>query len=321
MGSILGIGAGAGFVSALLFAVITTANPLAILLYLVAPLPILLAALGWNHRAGLAAAATGSGILALAFAPAVGLVFAASVALPAWWFAYLCLLARNNPDGSVEWYPLGRLLVWIVSLSAALTLVGAIMIGGDYANFVKAFERAVLLIEQINPNTFEGVSGDARTRQVEDLARLFATIAPPISAALSVGTSVLLAWTAARIVKASGRLPRPWPAIPDTALPGWALAAFGGAAAGALVLSGYPGLFFRSVAAALLMAYCLQGLAVIHVVTRNLAGRGGILTAAYLVFFIMPGWPAVLFALVGMSDAIFGWRARRGAAPPANPTP
>ncbi len=319
MGSILGIGAGAGFVSALLFAVITTANPFAILLYLVAPLPILLAALGWNHRAGLAATVTGASVLALAFAPAVGLVFAASIALPAWWFAYLALLARPNAEGTMEWYPLGRLLFWIASISAALTLVGAIMIGGDYASFVKAFERAVLLIEQINPNTFEGVTGDARSKQVEDLARLFAAIAPPISAALSVGTSVLLAWAAARIVAASGRLPRPWPFIPDTELPGWALAAFGGAAAGALVLSGFPGLFFRSAAAALLMAYCLQGFAVIHVLTRNVAGRGGILTAAYLVFFIMPGWPAVLFALVGLSDAVFGWRARRKGTPPAKP--
>ena len=52
MGSLLGIGAGAGLVSALLFAVVTTGNPLAIILYLVAPLPVLLAALGWNHRAG-----------------------------------------------------------------------------------------------------------------------------------------------------------------------------------------------------------------------------------------------------------------------------
>jgi hypothetical protein len=319
MGSILGIGAGAGLVSALLFAVITTANPLAILLYLVAPLPILLAALGWNHRAGLAAAVTGAGILGLAFAPAVGIVFAVSIAAPSWWFAYLALLARTNPDASVEWYPIGRLLFWIAALSSALTLVGAIAIGGDYASFVKAFERAVLLIEQINPNTFEGVSGDARTKQVQDLAQLFAAIAPPISAALSVGTSVLLIWAAARIVAASGRLPRPWPFIPDAELPGFALVAFGVATVGALVLSGFPGLFFRSAASALLMAYCLQGLAVIHVLTRNVAGRGGILTAVYLVFFIMPGWPAVLFALVGLSDAVFGWRARRRAAPPATP--
>ena len=50
---IVGIGAAAGLVSALLFAVITTGNTIALLLYFVAPLPILLAALGWNHRAGM----------------------------------------------------------------------------------------------------------------------------------------------------------------------------------------------------------------------------------------------------------------------------
>jgi hypothetical protein len=320
MGQILGIGAGAGFVSALLFAVITTANPLAILLYLVAPMPVLLAAMGWNHRAGIAAVVAGAGTLALAFTPAVGLVYAASIAVPAWWFAYLALLARTAPDGTVEWYPLGRLLVWIAGVSAALTLLGALMIGGDYATFVKAFERAVVLIEQINPNTFEGVAPDTRNRQVQELAQLVAAVAPPLSAALSVGTGVLLIWAAARIVAASGRLPRPWPAISDVELPGAALAGLGVALAGSVFLSEFAGLLFRSTAAALLMAFCLQGLAVMHVLTRGVSGRGGMLAAAYLTFFILPGWPAVLYALVGLSDTLFGWRARRRGTPPVPPT-
>jgi hypothetical protein len=106
MGSILGIGAGAGFVSALLFAVTTTGNPLAIVLYFVSPLPILIAGLGWNHRAALAVALVGGLILALAFTPLAGGVYAAAVALPAWWFSYLLLLARTE-NATTEWYPLG----------------------------------------------------------------------------------------------------------------------------------------------------------------------------------------------------------------------
>ena len=50
------VGAGAGLVSALLFAVVAKATPLALLLFLLAPLPVLIVALGWDHRAGLVAA-------------------------------------------------------------------------------------------------------------------------------------------------------------------------------------------------------------------------------------------------------------------------
>ncbi|MGH6806373.1 MAG: hypothetical protein ACREEJ_05895, partial [Ensifer adhaerens] len=70
------VGIGAGLVSALLFAVVITGSPLAVLLYSAAPLPIFIAALGWNHRAGLVATAAGAiaGMIALSFA--AGLNFA-----------------------------------------------------------------------------------------------------------------------------------------------------------------------------------------------------------------------------------------------------
>src|SRR3954447_5886619 len=128
MRSSIAIGAGAGFVSALLFAVVTTLNPLSFVLYLVSPLPILLAALGWNHRAGISAALLGTACIGLTFAPSAGLVLAPSVGLPAWWYAYLTLLAKSDGE-AVEWYPLGRLLAWMAIISAVLTVLGAIVLG------------------------------------------------------------------------------------------------------------------------------------------------------------------------------------------------
>ncbi|MCP8940253.1 YybS family protein [Alsobacter sp. SYSU M60028] len=322
MGTLLGIGAGAGFVSALLFAVLTTGNPIAFALYFVAPLPVLLAALGWNHRAGLIAALSGAAMVGLAFGLAPGLLYLVSIAAPAWLFAYLLLLARS--DGATEeWYPLGRLLLWIVGVSAGLTLLGALMISTDYDGLVAGFaERVVPLIERMNPNAFEGLAADDRTATVTDLARLLAAVALPISTALSVGSSIALLWLAARIVRASGRLPRPWPAIARTEIPRIGLALLGVGIVGGLVLSGFAGLFARSVAAAALMAYCLQGLAVVHVLTTGVAGRGGILSAVYITFFILPGWPVLLYALAGVADSLFGMRARKLAgSTPSPPTP
>ncbi|MDP3383730.1 MAG: hypothetical protein Q8S47_10435, partial [Phenylobacterium sp.] len=89
------VGIGAGLVAALLFSVVITGSPLAVLLYSAAPLPILIAALGWNHRAGLYAAGTGALAVSVALTLPAGLAFAAIIALPAWWIAYLALLARS----------------------------------------------------------------------------------------------------------------------------------------------------------------------------------------------------------------------------------
>ncbi|MFN3673995.1 MAG: hypothetical protein ACK4VM_18990, partial [Bosea sp. (in: a-proteobacteria)] len=88
------VGIGAGLVSALLFAVVITGSPLAVLLYSAAPLPIFIASLGWNHRSGLVATAAGAIAVAIALVPSAGAAFAVIIALPAWWIAYLALLAR-----------------------------------------------------------------------------------------------------------------------------------------------------------------------------------------------------------------------------------
>src|SRR3954452_17723956 len=113
------IGIGAGLVSALLFGVVITGSPLAMLLSVIAPIPIFIAALGWNHRCGLIAAGAGALAVGLALTTAGGVAFAFGWGLPAWWLAYLALLGRPAPDGAMEWYPTGRLLLRI-AVSAAL---------------------------------------------------------------------------------------------------------------------------------------------------------------------------------------------------------
>ncbi|RZK84358.1 MAG: hypothetical protein EOO66_23595, partial [Methylobacterium sp.] len=131
----LGIGIGAGLVSALLFGMLLKATPLAIVLYLLAPLPILIVGLGWNSRAALAAAASGSLALALVVSPYLGLGFAAYLAVPAWWLAYLALLGRPNADGTLEWYPTGRLLGWTGATAALAFIAIAVMSAPSHEAF------------------------------------------------------------------------------------------------------------------------------------------------------------------------------------------
>src|SRR5262245_5842598 len=100
------VGLGAGLCSTLLFASMLSRSPLALLLYSLAPLPIVIVALGWSHWAGFVAAVVGAVSLALAIDGFYFLAFLICVGVPAWWLGYLALLAR--PAGAaetLEWYP------------------------------------------------------------------------------------------------------------------------------------------------------------------------------------------------------------------------
>lgn len=131
----ISVGAGAGLVAALLFGVLLKGTTLSILLYLLAPLPILIVGLGWSHRAALAAVVSGALALALFVAPSLSLAFAAYLAIPAWWLAYLALLGRSTTDGAIEWYPTGRLLAWVAGTAALAFIAIAVIAAPDYDTF------------------------------------------------------------------------------------------------------------------------------------------------------------------------------------------
>ncbi len=59
------VGLGAGAAAALLFASVVSGSFVAVILFYLAPLPILIAALGWSHLAGLIAAALATAIIAV----------------------------------------------------------------------------------------------------------------------------------------------------------------------------------------------------------------------------------------------------------------
>ncbi|WP_342363022.1 DUF2232 domain-containing protein [Terrarubrum flagellatum] len=318
MTAIIGIGVGAGVVSALLTLVIATGSPIALLLSFLAPLPIAIAALGWNHKAGLIGAAVGALILGLLVNPRMAAAFLLSTALPAWWFSFLSLLARPSaaPGGPAEWYPTGRVLAWIAGVIAALGLVGAWMIAGDYDAFVKSCERVIEIAERLSPTLFDGVAPEARPQLRAAMAALVAAIGFPAYAVISVWVAAALLVIAGRIVLASGRLPRPWPYLPALTLPRALLGAIAATFAGSF-LGGFIGLCFRTIFAALLAAYALQGLALVHAITSGKAGRSAMLTAVYFVSALFGGWPLIAAAIGGVADALFNIRARRGLADPA----
>ena len=318
------VGLGAGLCSALLVASLLAGSSLSIPLFCLAPLPIMVVALGWSHWAGLAAIATTAILLALAVDPSYLIGFPLSFGLPAWWLGYLALLARPAArEGELDWYPVGRLVLWAAVLGALAGLIAIVQAGGDAATIQQtlhsSFER--MLRAQLNiaadaPLVVPGIDDPNR------LIDLVVAAAPAAVAVLSTIIQLFNLWLAARVVKISGRLRRPWPDLAATRLPPAAMLALVLAFAGTF-LPGILGMAAALPTASLLVAFAVLGFAVMHGVTRFMQGRTLVLIILYLGFVLLgwSGWPILLMALLGMVDGAFDLRRRVAATRQPPPIP
>lgn len=310
----LAIAAGAGLASALLFAVFARGGALAIFVMVAAPLPVMIAALGFAQATGLMAAAVASCVVAVLLGPLPGVFFGVLIAFPAWWLAYLVLLARPNPTVALPsgapalvWYPLGRVVTLGALLMAAVVLAlgtATVLHYGGYAATVRA----------VTAHLKAALADVEAERPMADQAGTVASLMPPIMAGLTFFMLMLDLWLAGRVVQGSGLLSRPWPALPENLrLPRTAavLLILAGVVA---ALGGVVGVASGVVAAPLSVAFMLQGLAAAHALTRGLAARRLILCAVYFVVLsLVPS--ALALAVLGLVDCLLPLRRREAVTP------
>jgi hypothetical protein len=313
------IGIGAGVAAALLFASATMGGLLSSVLFLLAPLPIMIVALGWSHWVGLVATAVAAAGLAAIFGTAFALFFLIGLGLPAWWLGYLALLARPVAAApSLEWYPVGNLVLWAAVLGALVVVAAIPQFGTDEDTFRTAlrngFERAIRLQAGTPADAPLELPGISDPKRVIDVMVL---VTPPFAALFATFTNLIDLWLAGRIVKTSGRLKRPWPDIMAMKFPPYAVALFALAVAGSF-LAGLPGVMSGVLAATMLLAYTVLGFAVLHAISRNMASRGLVLTGAYALVIVF-GWPMLVMTLLGLADSALDLRARAATkgGPPA----
>jgi hypothetical protein len=270
------VGLGAGAAAALLFASVVSGSLAAVFLFYLAPLPIMIAALGWSH------------IPVIAFG--------------AWWLGYLALLARpavNGGGGALEWYPVGRLVLWAAVLGTLIVAAAVPNFGTDQESLQAALRK-----------TYERILRD------QALIDVLVVAVPPAAAVFSTVTNVFNLWLAARAVKISGRLKRPWPDLAALTLPPSSSALLAAAIAGSF-LPDLAGVLAGLLAASLLMAFAILGFAVLHAITRGMRARIVMLTALYAAAIVL-GWPVLAMAVLGLAEILLNIRSRvaRKRGPP-----
>jgi len=317
--AIILIGLAAGCASALMFASIISGALISLLLFYLAPLPLMVAALGWGPLAATIGGIVAASGLGAIFGLPYCIAFAITVALPAWWLGHLALLGRPLPaavtgDGStpappqLEWYPVGRILLWIAGFAALATIAAMLTLGSDAETIAAALRRGLSRIL--------GARDGASSGDVERWVAALAIIAPAAATIVAMMTLTLNLWLAGRITVTSGRLKRPWPDLKSAELPPMTLVALSVALAFCFI-GGLIAMFAQIATAALMMAYALTGFAVLHTVTLALKGRAFWLCCAYAVVVTF-GWPVLAMIALGLADAFFGIRRRylRGKPPP-----
>ncbi len=304
------------------------------------PLPLMIATLGFGHMTGLgavaiavltfvalmtAAAAPQNGFLDAGLTAGLGgLVFAACQGLPAWWLAHLAGLnrsdpalpwsARRNETGKArDYFPLGGIVLQAALIGFAIVAFATLAVSLGRVNFDTSIDQAAakiapFLVQALGP--YQLPSGVDPL----SLARLVIRAMPPLTASTIFVALLFNLWLAARIVQVSKRLTRPWPDIAhELRVPRLLGVAFA-LTAGLCLLGGIAGMIASEATAVLAILFALQGLCVIHDLSRGAKYRGVMLCALYVMLALLMPWPLVAFMLVGLIEAGFGLRDRKAAA-------
>ena len=314
----------AGCASALMYASVVSGAPISLLLFCLTPLPLMVAALGW----GPLSATIGGIVAAAALGAIVGfplcVAFAVTVGVPAWWLGHLVMLGRpiSNSGSSngaaqavpvLEWYPIGRVLLWIAGFAGLSTIAALFPLGTDAAAISGALRE--LFVQAIQAT---GQSEAISSGEADRLIDIMVTIVPMAAAMMATTMLTFNLWLAAKITATSGRLHRSWPDLKRTALPPMTLVALCVSVALSFV-GGLLAIMAQIGTAALMMAYALTGFAVLHTLTLELKSRLLWLSCTYAIAAMTGGWPVALAMVVlGLADATFGLRERfmRGRPPP-----
>ncbi len=335
----IAVALGSGLAATLLLAAVRQGTFPALFLAYLSPLPLMIATLGFGHWTGLGAVAmavvtfvalmtatapqqlTIDGVLTAGLG---GLIFAVCEALPAWWLARLAGLSRANAAlpwtaGRAEkgrawdYYPVGLLVLTAALIGFAIVAVATVAANFSQVNFEAGIDRAAA---EIAPFVVRVLGSHDLPNGVAlvDLARLVVKSLPAVAASMIFLLFLMNLWLAGRVVQVSNRLTRPWPNIAHELrvprLLGVALAA----GFGLCFLGGIFGLIASIATAVLGVAFALQGLAVIHDLTRGTKFRGALLCGLYIALALLMPWPLVVFTLVGLAEAGFSLRDRKAAA-------
>jgi hypothetical protein len=237
------------------------------------------------------------------------IAFAVLIAAPTMVLVRQALLSRIDANGRLEWYPPGRLVMWLVGIGMATFLIAIFFISGG-----RSVEERLNRVFSAGLSAYMGPAAAAQLQSIVDwlaalptLIGLFWLLLLALNGILAQG---LLAGFRHNI--------RPSPAIGSIELPrsaGIVTAVIGGLA---MLAGGWLEFVARNLLVLLTVAFFFAGLGVVHGLLRPSSNRLPALIGFYalVVLFFYP--VMALIALVGFIDHWAHFRRRFGGPTPGS---
>ena len=176
-------------------------------------------------------------------------------------------------------------MIWAALLAALVVIVAIPNFGTDAESFRAGLRSALNAVLRAEIAT-QADAPSGMPARADRLIEFLVSAIPLAAAILATITNLFNLWLAARIVKFSGRLARPWPQLSALKFPPLLTAALAVAVALSFV-DGMLGIVAGIASAALLLAYGVLGFAVLHAITQGLQMRPFLLGLAYAAVFLI----------------------------------
>ncbi len=269
------------------------------ILFLMSPLPLIIAGLSYN--ALVAALAALIGCLALSFvqSPSLPIMYALVAGLPSW------LICTGATNAKLR-FTTGQIVLGIACYVSILVLTATIITVPDHSNL------SVYLSDMIKESFKTQAGADASANLNEKDAyviSVFVRILPHMSAISFFTMLVSSSYLGAKIALVSSMLKQIWPDFRRLKLPNLALVAIA-VAFPVSFAHGYAGLTGEIFTVTLSLCFMLQGLAVLHFTLAN---------SAYWRWLLLVSWSSIIifgfiglgFTMLGLADFIFDFRKLR----------
>jgi len=305
----------AGLTAAAMQSALMALSPVSAVIFYLSPLPLFLA--GFSR--GWASAALGTALMAVVLLVLVGsakfaLMAIISAGLAPVVASGLSMISRSagtdSSEGEVrtnerEWYPEGRLVLWLALIAAIVTGISILAMGFDFAAY-KAFIASFIdpLIVAVEKQMPPGQPPFPK----EFFTSMVITALPVAASAIWLLATVTSMRFAIVFLTKIKRTVRPWAKFDQLAFPANSVIVLLACLLGSYFFSGMIQLLALGAAGAFVSAFTILGLAIVHSLLGANAARPLLLGLLYASLFLFNWILAVPLTVLGLVDLNFNFR-------------